>query len=64
VAADITSTFGRGGDRGQLQTQDAGVISYWHWEYNPSGFKDRFFDGAPELQAKVAEAAAARSKHH
>ena len=34
----------------------------WHWEYNPNGFKDRFFDGAPELQAKVAEAAAAKSK--
>ncbi|MBW3557063.1 MAG: chitosanase [Actinobacteria bacterium] len=33
----------------------------WHWEYNPSGFKDRFFDKAPELEQKVAEAAAAEA---
>jgi D-alanyl-D-alanine carboxypeptidase len=29
----------------------------WHWEYNPSGFKDRFFASSPDLQALATQGA-------
>ena len=28
----------------------------WHWEYNPEGFAEHFFDDDPTLQAKIKEA--------
>lgn len=28
----------------------------WHWEYNPSGFAEKFFEGNADLQAKITEA--------
>jgi LAS superfamily LD-carboxypeptidase LdcB len=35
----------------------------WHWEYNPPGFRERFYAKAPNLKEKAEEAlAAARPK--
>jgi len=35
----------------------------WHWEYNPEGFRDRFYAGAPNLKEKTeAVLEAARPK--
>lgn len=28
----------------------------WHWEYNPEGFAEHFFDDDPDLQAKIKQA--------
>ena len=28
----------------------------WHWEYNPAGYAEKFFESDPTLQAKITEA--------
>lgn len=34
----------------------------WHWEYNPAGYAEKFFESDPTLQAKITEADEAEKK--